>query len=113
VTCCFQIWEKRSYIRESVKVPKLQDYEDYFEITTKDKADFSFQRVGAAAGKIRTENFLECSESSHHFFKAKNNKVMEVFENMNFDHIKNNTAGNPSISLGEICQQFDKVRLHT
>jgi hypothetical protein len=66
------------------------------------EADFAIQRVGNDAGKIKTTNFKKYSKQSHFFVKQKYPWVLNVFLNLNFDDIKYNTSGNPSISANEI-----------
>jgi hypothetical protein len=107
VPCCFQIWIKDDKKREKSIKRNISEFSNHFVITNREDADFSFQRVGIHAGKIRTENFADCSASSHYFFKAVNPSVIDIFKNLDFEDVKHNTAGNPSISLEEIFNKFE------
>lgn len=104
VPCCLQIWEKRSTDREPIKVFKFRDVSNWFAIVSPDDSDFSIQRVGQKAGKIRTHDYKHYSPLSHFFIKAFDERVIGVFEKINFDLVKFNTAGNPSISPNELIQ---------
>ena len=108
VPCAFQIWEKRDYPR--VKEITISSHPD-FSIVPKLKADFAIQRVGGRAGLIRTEKFLEYSEMSHYFIKASAPllDVLNVFYSIDFDRVKFETAGNPSISPSELYELYGEV----
>ena len=58
--------------------------------------------MGGRAGTIRTTDFLGYSPLSHYFIKAKDRRVLDAFMRIDFENVKNNTAGNPSISPGEL-----------
>jgi hypothetical protein len=107
VPCSFQIWVKRPYKRiDSVLETKHLD----FEFTTKEKADFAIQRVGANAGRIKKE-FNLVSPSSHYFIKAAED-VRIQFEKIDWSKVKHNTAGNPSIAKSEIVLMYNQQLLN-
>lgn len=108
VPCCFQIWKKESYIRESLKRYTFDDVKDWFKLCSNDEADFSIQRVGQKAGTIRTENFKHYSNLSHYYLKSMNPKVLDIFLLVDFEKVKYNTAGNPSISPSELIELWLK-----
>lgn len=100
VPCVFQVWERRSIKRN--KTQKL--FCDDFDFSTCDNADFSFQRVGVNAGRIKDS--LNVSKSSHYFIKGNNKGVRDIFEKLEFSDEKLRTAGNPSISKSEIIEKY-------
>lgn len=108
VPCCFQIWKRKSIVREKIKRYTFNDVKDWFALSTNQDADFSIQRVGQKAGTIRTKNFRHYSNLSHYYIKALNPKVLDIFLLVDFEKIKYNTAGNPSISPSELIQLWQE-----
>jgi hypothetical protein len=106
VPCVFQIWSKSENLRR--KLIKKTTHKSFEIVKSKKSADFAFQRVGAAAGKIKTE-FEHCSPQSHYFIKANSDDVLENMRTINFDEIKHNTAGNPSIGLSELVELYSEI----
>lgn len=106
VPCCMQIWVKSSSVRQKISTKSFKDVEAYFSIVPPCQSDFSVQRVGAGAGTIRTDNRLKYSKESNWFIKSKVPGVYDIFTKLNFDNVKYNTAGNPSISPGEMIELF-------
>ena len=108
VPCVFQIW-KRQQVHRKVKILPLTHTD--FEFTTRDQAEFAVQRVGVAAGKIK-EDFEKYADQSHYFIKSMTTKVniLNEFKKINWDSVKHNTAGNPSISKRELVNLYTKVR---
>lgn len=106
VPSVFQIWIKKSHTRPVI--PSLTVHPDFI-FTTKDNADFAIQRVGAAAGKVK-EDFSAYAIASHYFIKCIDNKnnVLNTFKNINWNLVKYNTAGNPSISKSELIELYQK-----
>lgn len=102
VPCVFQIWKKNENRRE--KIEFLKTHSD-FSFVTKDAADFAIQRVGVNAGKVKSD-FHACAPPSHYFIKA-DDLTKTVFENINWDSVKFNTAGNPSISKHELIVLYE------
>ena len=103
VWCCSQIWVKNTKERRKDKIVlDKNNFNNWFEFVKPIDADFSIQRVGVHAGTIRTIDFSDRSASSHYFIKQKESWILFVFEQIDFNTIKTNTAGNPSISLNEL-----------
>jgi hypothetical protein len=103
VPVVFQIWEKK-LTKRLFSIPNL-DYEQYFEFVSKEKAYFAIQRVGVAAGKLKT-NFSSVAESSHYFISLKKENYLATFQAIDWNCVKYFTAGNPSISKKEIIELF-------
>lgn len=106
VWCCMQIWTKTNTRRTKVKPKSFSDVKKYFQIVEPSESDFAIQRVGAAAGRIRIEDRHDYSPASHWFIKSLEMGVLDVFSNISYDDVKYNTAGNPSISPGELVEKF-------
>ena len=109
VPCCFQIWEKSNIPR---KIKNLPIDNDFFIFVKKNEADFAVRRVGGRAGKA-TEDILELSESSHYFLKMKTkkinkNKIIDIFNSVDYSKVSNSTAGVKSISKPELIYFFLK-----
>lgn len=108
VPCAAQIWVKKSEERKKIATLKFSQIQHWFEIVPPDNSDFAIQRVGGRAGLIRLDNRFSFSKESHYFIKSKNPKTLEIFKSVNFEDVKYNTAGNPSISPSELIELFIK-----
>jgi predicted RNA methylase len=104
VPCAAQIWQRKATPRDRIVTIKLEQIKSWFELVEPSKSDFAIQRVGGRAGLIRTTNRMNFSAESHYFIKAYDSRVLLVFEKINFDTVKFNTAGNPSISPSELIE---------
>ena len=104
VPCAAQIWQRKATPRDRIVTIKLEQIRSWFELVEPSKSDFAIQRVGGRAGLIRTTNRMNFSAESHYFIKAHDSRVLPVFEKINFDTVKFNTAGNPSISPSELIE---------
>jgi len=107
VPCVFQIWEKKSNLRdikEKIKPNK------FIFIKKTDNPDISFRRVGVNAGNIDT-NITDKSIQSHYFIKFTNNKKIEdnliLLKKLKFTH--ENTVGPRSISKQELIEKFNEI----
>jgi hypothetical protein len=105
VPTVFQLWSKTDTKRDKIKIEL--SHKD-FMFVNKDYADFSFQRVGVNAGKISSD-FMNKSPNSHYFIKSINKDVINVLLDINWDNIKEKTAGNPSISKTELIKEYNKI----
>lgn len=105
VPCIFQIWEKKSNERESIK--KVNPIGFKFVKNT-ELPDISFRRVGVYAGKISTD-IKDKSIQSHYFIKFTINKpitdILKKLTKIKFD--TNNTVGPKSISKQELIKEFN------
>jgi len=104
VPCAAQIWQRKATPRDRIVTIKLEQIRSWFELVEPSKSDFAIQRVGGRAGLISTTNRMNFSAESHYFIKAHDSRVLPVFEKINFDTVKFNTAGNPSISPSELIE---------
>jgi len=104
VWCCAQIWVRKEVQRNDIPTIKLEQIKTWFEIVDPADSDFSVQRVGGGAGQIRTANRCDFSPLSNYFIKAHDARVLPIFQKINFDGVKYNTAGNPSVSPSELAE---------
>jgi hypothetical protein len=104
VPCAGQIWQRRENPREKIITLKLEQIRTWFELVEPGASDFAIQRVGGRAGLIRIADRLNFSAESHYFIQAHDARVLPVFQKINFDTVKFNTAGNPSVSPSELIE---------
>jgi predicted RNA methylase len=104
VPCAAQIWVRKATPRAKIVTLKLEQIRNWFELVEPNQSDFAIQRVGGRAGLIRTTDRTNFSAESHYFIRAHDPRVLPVFEQVDFDTVKFNTAGNPSISPSELIE---------
>jgi predicted RNA methylase len=104
VPCAGQIWQRKTIPREKIITLKLEQIKSWFELVEPRYSDFAIQRVGGRAGLIRTADRMNFSAESHYFIRAHDDRVLPVFQKINFDTVKFNTAGNPSVSPSELIE---------
>lgn len=110
VPCTFQVWEKTETPRSKNLTPL--DHPD-FVFTTPEKADFAVQRIGVRAGTLKNKPQTR-SITSHHFILSKidTETLQGRFQNLPWDQVKHNTAGNPSISKRETVLLYTQCLLN-
>lgn len=107
VPSCFQVWERRAELRPVSPKPTTHSA---FTFCAPEEADFALQRVGANAGRIKSISEAG-SKNSHYFLRANSDACLlrAQFELIDFDTVRRNTAGCPSISKSEIVHLFSEV----
>jgi len=103
VPCVFQIWLRTGELREKSQKYETGDFS--FVNKNDDDFDFYFQRVGVNAGRIKPKK-SGASDSSHIRVKVNKKGVLETLTLVDWDDIKHNTAGNPSISKNEMIKAY-------
>lgn len=104
VPCAAQIWQRKKKPRDRIVTFRLEQISHIFELVEPAHSDFAIQRVGGRAGLIRTTDRTNFSAESHYFIRAHDPRVLSVFEKVDFDSVKFNTAGNPSVSPSELIE---------
>lgn len=104
VPCAAQIWVRKDTPREKIVTLKLNQIKSWFELIEPSQSDFAIQRVGGRAGLIRLADRMNFSAESHYFIKAHDPRVLPVFQQVDFNQVKFNTAGNPSVSPSELIE---------
>tara|TARA_Y100000114_G_scaffold66331_1_gene60814 strand:- start:197 stop:988 length:792 start_codon:yes stop_codon:yes gene_type:complete len=101
VPCVFQVWKYRSHKREKILLPTT--HKD-FSFVEKGLEDFAIRRVGGLAGKVLDNGG---AISSHYFIQA-STEVRKILESLykEFQEVASNTAGNPSLSKGEMIHIY-------
>jgi hypothetical protein len=110
VPCVFQIWKKEEHSRIKIK---LKTTTNLFDFCSKEEADFAIRRVGGLAGKVLID-FEQYKAPSHYYINVKDKsqkdylieKLKECY--VKFQEIAKNTAGNPSLSKGELIEIIEK-----
>tara|TARA_Y100000592_G_scaffold1556_1_gene2602 strand:+ start:1048 stop:1833 length:786 start_codon:yes stop_codon:yes gene_type:complete len=104
VPCVWQVWVPGK--RQKIKLPtKHKDW----SWTDKKSATYAMRRVGGLAGKCFTE-FDQYATESHYFFNCDEvvyNRLVSLYAE--FQEISKNTAGNPSLSKGELVYIYEKT----
>jgi len=108
VWCCAQIWKREELIRPRIEIKTMDMFTNWFERVTPEEADFCIQRVGGGAGTIREQDITKFSSQSHYFIKSHHKDVLDIFKGCDFDSVKYNTASNPSVSPGELCDLWEQ-----
>ena len=109
VPCVFQIWIKKSNMRNKEK----QLFPVGYKFVKKTESpDISFRRVGVNAGSIyRGSNIVNKSEQSHYFICFENELDDDTFEKLcNLDYKSRfDTVGPRSISKPELIREFNSI----
>ena len=108
VPVVFQIWHRSAKLR--VQETRETKHPDFSFLPSSIGADFAFQRVGARAGKVSLEG-LRLSPSSHYFIKARcgHRDTMAILSQIDWNPVKQCTAGNPSIGKSELIAAYCKA----
>ena len=109
VPCVFQIWVKGKKKRQKIV---LDTENDVFEFVKKNEhPDIAVRRVGGTAGQC-TPYITNAKETTYYFIKLKQNslknKVVRYINSLDFDSVRNSTAGPRSISQYEFVDIFFK-----
>jgi N6-adenosine-specific RNA methylase IME4 len=106
VPTVFQIWVRKPYPRGPVEI--LDDHEDleFLPPERSAEADILFQRIGVGAGTIKYDP-AEHSSESHFLLKCSEN-AEAILQTINWNAVKHNTAGNPSISKSDLLKTYTR-----
>jgi len=106
VPCVFQVWEYQETPRKKVTLPTTHPH---FKFVDKENADFSIRRVGGNAGKVNEHNNF--AAASNYFIQGDVESNFISLE-QEFRSAAKNTAGNPSLSKGELIYLYSKAFGH-
>jgi hypothetical protein len=104
VPCVWQVWTPGT--REKINL--ATKHKDWVW-TDKKSATYAMRRVGGLAGKCFTD-FEQYATASHYFFTCDEvvyNRLVSLYTE--FQKISKNTAGNPSLSKGELVHIYKKA----
>lgn len=114
VPCMFAVW------RVLASAPKSDENRRRgalsskdFDFVSREEADFSFQRVGVNAGKVR-ESFEDRAAASHYFIRpakgVSKEDILRRLSSLSWEKEKDSTAGNPSISKRELVARYEEAK---
>lgn len=107
--CAIQTWVRRSEPRPR---HRLAATHADFVFCDRAEADVAIQRVGSAAGRLKTPTEAG-SAQSHVFLKAVRCSPAELrarLETIDFDTVRHNTAAVPSVAKTEIVALYEATR---
>lgn len=110
VPVVFQIWARLLELRPITARAPLT-HPDFQFVQDPTEADFAFQRVGAAAGKVSVEG-LRKAPPSHYFIKVNPDvprDVQAILADIDWTEVKHRTAGNPSIGKRELVELYEQA----
>lgn len=109
VPCVFQIWERRPARRAQVR--PTREHPDFTFVKDPREAKFAVRRVGARAGKV-LDDFAGYAASSHYFIapRVPAAHCRDIFGRIDWQRVKFNTAGNPSIGKSELVALYHAAR---
>ena len=116
VKCCFQVWKKRDYKREIVKLDTSHDDWEFLSLGANDdknqptpplNADFVIRAYGGKCGEIKTDNMDNLRPKSWHWIKCNNNKdeLIDTFFKLDYSNCSN-TARQNSLGRGELVKLY-------
>ena len=117
VNCVFQIWKKQNYKRK--KVTQIKEIEDFTMIhrhiawTTEDELKTLSKEYDFAYGQIshKIQEVKDLKKGSQFLIKSNTPKeVREIFEQMNFDHLKKYAMGAVSLSRGDVMEEYIRIK---
>lgn len=104
VPCCFQIWERKGF-REKIITPTRHND---FDFVKRHEGSFAVQRVGVKAGTVKDISPL-IADASHYFIRPHHPDIRPLMEQIDYSSVKHETAGNPSISKGELISLYEGI----
>jgi hypothetical protein len=114
--CCFQIWEKKNYIRDIITLTVVHNDWVFLEFGTKDNngqptpplnADFALRAYGGKCGTIVVDNINTLRPKSWHWIKSKIDITLLIDRFKNLDYsISLNTSRQNSIGRGELVKLY-------
>ena len=104
VPTVFQIWVKKPYRRARVEILADHDDLEFLPPERIAEADILFQRVGVGAGTIKYD-LAEHSTESHFCLKCSED-AEAILNTINWNSVKHNTVGNPSISKSDVFKAY-------
>jgi len=110
VPCVFQVWWRLPAGAHRPQIPTPTTHPDFRFLKLPEGASFAFQRVGAAAGKTKALDAKNLAPPSHYFLAPrvglKGSELRARLDAIDWQPIKERTAGNPSISKAELIEAY-------
>jgi hypothetical protein len=112
VDCIFQIWQRRTYKRRSIKNMNIKPIGFYF-IDKFNNPDISIRRVGSRVG-IPSAITSDKNTNTHYFIKFDDNiNKTEMIDKLHKIKYENYNIGPKSISKQQIIQKINKIIKNT
>ena len=105
VPCAWQVWEYRTRRRPVCETP---DVSRIIRYTNQRAADFAVRRVGGRAGAVLPLSKGPYSEQSTYFINAVRPDAEELMAGINWNTVRNSTAGVRSVSKREIAIELSR-----
>lgn len=113
VPCVFQVWRRLPEGHHRPQIITPTSHPDFRFLKLPEGSAFAFQRVGAAAGRIKALDAKNLAPPSHYFLVPRPGLDPQVLRerlaSVNWQPIKERTAGNPSISKAELIEAYQGV----
>ncbi len=110
VPCVFQIWQRLPAGAHRPQIPTPTSHPDFRFLKLPEGSAFAFQRVGAAAGKTKALDTKNLAPPSHYFLAPRaglsGDALRAALDAIDWQPIKERTAGNPSISKAELIEAY-------
>jgi len=98
LSTCFQVWEKRDYLRKDTVVPDL----GYLSVSTKEKANVVFVYAGYGCGKVLTSFDRTKKNTTYRYLEAASDEVIQALKDIDVSYFTKNSTYTPTVSLAEI-----------
>lgn len=117
VKCCFQVWEKKNFNREIIKLQTQHNDWNFLSFGPKDEnnqptppenADFAIRAYGGICGEIKIDNLELLRPKSWHWIQCKTIKketMICIFNKLDYSNSKN-TARQNSLGRGELVNLY-------
>lgn len=117
--CCFQVWERKLFKRESVNLPTTHSDWEFLKFGSKDEnnqpippigADFAIRAYGGKCGEIVVDNLEMLRPKSWHWIKSNINVNVLMDRFIQLDYSQSlDTARQNSIGRGELVKLYSKA----
>lgn len=114
--CCFQIWEKRSSVRDAITLSTKHDDWEFLPFGPKDskgqptppkEADFAIRAYGGKCGEIVTTDLDKLRPKSWHWIVSRIDKSTLIARFISLDYsLSLDTARQNSIGRGELVKLY-------
>ena len=119
VKCCYQIWEKRPYDRDIIKLKTSHNDWDFLSFGPLDNkgqptppsgADFAIRAYGGKCGEIKTDGLDILRPKSWHWIKCNIDKdiLIDNFNKLDYSNSLN-TARQNSMGRGELVSLYSDL----
>jgi hypothetical protein len=108
VKCCWQVWEKRSALRESIVLETSHPHWEF--LSSAEGAGFAIRAYGGKCGEVSAEGLSSLSVKSWHWIRCRGIESAELiyrFQSLDYS-CSENTARQNSIGRGELVMLYKR-----